>query len=332
MSIYSSLEKFLPKKYTKSVEQNLRYAGLELDAREFSGFTFFFSLNIALLVFFILEILGSETLLLSLVGALLSFFLSMAVFNLLLIYVADKRASFCERVLPDVLLLTASNIRAGMPPDEAFLSSAREEFGPFSQEIIKAGKKIMSGHSFESAFGSISENIKSKKVESSIMLILDGIRSGGEIAKLLEETANDLRSMESLQKIVSSNVRAYILFIFFAAGFGAPLLYGMSTFLIETMVKLGKTVELPEVTVPGAPSFLTSIRFSSINVDPEFFVHFALGAMTISSFFGGIAMGLIEKGSQKAGVRYIPALLLLNFLIFFLVRKVVSSLLSGMAI
>jgi flagellar protein FlaJ len=327
VKFYIILQKILPRRFVNNLEKHLRFAGLTIDEEEYAGFIPVFSISAAVLTYILAKILGFDIFLSLLLSSIIFFGLAIF-FYMVLLLLSSKRASFAEKVLPDLLLLTASNIRAGMPPDEAFLSSARPEFGPLSGEIKRAGKSILSGQSFENAFDRITEHINSGVLKRIVSLILDGIRSGGEISKLLEESANELRSMESLKKMISANVKSYIIFIFFAAGLGAPMLYGISTVLIDTVVNLGSSIVVPELPSTGY-ELLSLSGFSTQGIDTGFFVNFAYISMLITSFFGGLALGLIETGEQKSGLKYIPLLIALNFLVFLAVRAFTGNFIGG---
>jgi len=323
MRIYQIAQEIIPEKLVRKLKQTIKYSGMSIDAEIYAGFLLVFPILLSISTFIIVYILELETMYLT-IGPLAAYFGSILLFYGMLIFMSSRRANFAERVLPDLLLLTASNIRAGMPPDEGFLTSARPEFGPLSIEIKKAGKSILSGQSFENAFDRISEHIDSSILQRTISLIIDGIRGGGEISKLLEESANELRSMESLKKMIGTSVKSYIIFIFFAAGLGAPMLYAISTTLIETVTILGSKVVVPQLPAMGYEMISLS-GFSTAGIDPIFFTNFTYMAMLITSIFGGLALGLIEKGEQKSGLKYIPILILLNFVIFFTVKITVGG-------
>jgi hypothetical protein len=50
-----------------------------------------------------------------------------------------------------------------------------------------------------------------------------------------------------------------------------------------------------------------------------------LSAIGVTSLFGGILMGLIQEGTEKAGLKYVPILFLISIGIFFVVRIIVAS-------
>ncbi|MBM3309439.1 MAG: type II secretion system F family protein, partial [Candidatus Altiarchaeales archaeon] len=105
---------------------------------------------------------------------------------------ADSRGRFVEGILPDVLKLMSSNLRAGLTIDRSLINAARPEFGFFQKEISQVAGKIVSGKTLEEALSELSTKIKSKNLETTIDLIIQGIRSGGSLAGSLDRIADIL--------------------------------------------------------------------------------------------------------------------------------------------
>src|SRR3989344_9693555 len=91
-----------------------------------------------------------------------------------------------EDVFPDFIELMASNLRAGMTIDQALLLSSRKEFSPLDKEILNLGKDIMTGKELTQALIEMAKKTKSDKIMKTINVINSGIRSGGNLAILLE--------------------------------------------------------------------------------------------------------------------------------------------------
>jgi flagellar protein FlaJ len=257
----------------------------------------------------------------------LSAFVFFEVFmHLILVIISDRIAKFVDDILPDALMLISANIRSGLTPDRALLLSARPEFGLLEKQIMKSAKLTFSGESIEDALQIIPKNINSKAVRRSIDLLVEGISRGGNLAKLLEGLANDIRQTKMLKKEVHAFVMMYAIFIFFAAGIGAPLLYGISSYLVETMKEMGASVKIEQVATTSV-QFMT---FQGIQISSDFLMLYSLSALAITSFFGGILMGLIQEGSEKAGLKFIPILLMMSYSIFFIARMIVSRIYIAM--
>jgi len=309
----------MPKEYKKWVKKQLDFADFEISPAIFYGFSIFYGLVLGAVIFLISFILGTS-LPISVQLGIFGFFVFEAIMHVIPMMVSDSRAKFTDEVLPDALRLISSNIRSGLTPDKALLLAARPEFGPLEKQIRDSAKLTLSGQPIENAIRAISEKINSKALRRSVDLLSEGISRGGNIASLLDELANDIRQTKILRKEVKALVMMYAIFIFFAAGIGAPLLYGISSFLVETMQEMGSKVTVQQ-TFTGGMKFMT---FQGIAIDPEFLYYYVSLSLGVTSFFGALLIGLIQDGSERAGLRYIPILIAISLSIFFLTRMIVE--------
>ncbi|MDI6738397.1 MAG: type II secretion system F family protein [Nanoarchaeota archaeon] len=237
----------------------------------------------------------------------------------------EAKAKFMEKVLPDALQLMSSNLRAGMTPERALLLAARPEFGPLSDEINRAGKEVAVGKEIDEALIEITKRVKSDKIEKMMALIVSGLRSGGELAALLDHTARNLRDQDFVDQKIRSSVRMYVIFIFTAVGVGAPVLYSLSSFLVEVLTNILGKIEIPKTSAMSLP-----ITISSVSISPDFVMKYVIIALCVTSILGSMAIGLISKGEEKQGLKYAPLLIALALGIFFLVRWGISGMMAGL--
>ncbi len=320
--MYKIFSKIIPKKFRTNYIELLKYSDVRINAESFLGFIIFFGLGLGLgLAFYPSAKYGWNYVLVALgIFALIEIF----IFTWLNLK-ADKKSSFVENVLPDFLQLMSSNLRAGMTTDKALLLSAREEFGPFQTEINRLGKEISTGKEIDRALIDMSKRIKSEKLEKTVLLLVNGIRSGGELAELLDQTASNLRNQKIVEEKIRTNVLMYVIFIFVAISFGAPLLFGLSSYLVEVLTKHLASVELPtELSSSQLPFTITKV---SISVD--FVIKYAVISLIITSILGSIVIGLISKGKGKYGAKFIPIIATIALVLFFLIRKMVALLLGS---
>ncbi len=323
--MYKTISKLLPKNIKKDFKKRLSYSSIDLDIDKFLGFLVFATLSFG----FIVGQIGS-----GLFGV--SFFIlgpASALMIPVLVYVwlmlsADSKKKFVENVLPDALQLMSSNIRAGITVDKAFILAARPEFGPLEAEIRRVGKETMAGRDLVDSLRGMTVRINSTNLDRSIDLIIHSIRSGGQLADLLDQTANDLRDQQIVQKEISASVLMYVLFVFIAIGLGAPMLFSMSAFLVNLLSEMSTNIAagMPEgEAIQGAP-----ISMGSSDIDPGFIRNFALLSMAVSSIFGGIVMGLIMGGEEKSGLKFIPLLVVISISLFFIGTFLLEKILGGM--
>ena len=195
-----------------------------------------------------------------------------------------------EAAFPDFLELMASNLRAGMTIDRALLLSSREEFAPLDKEILQLVKDLVTEKEIDRALNDMALRVHSEKIKKTLALLITGIRSGGNVATLLQDTATNLRERGFVEKRAASNVLMYVIFIFFAVAVGAPLLFGLSSVLVETLTHILESIPPIEANVK------VPFALSQINISVTFITYFALIFMIVTDVLGSLVLGAVSKG------------------------------------
>jgi len=322
--IYNRLYRFAPSSYKGWIKRYLIYSKVSMPAEKFVGIFVFYGIIFGLisLVLYFLGIIASS---LVLPVFLVIFILFGILIHSVLIIKTDSRTKFVEDIIPDFLRLLSSNIRSGFTIDKALLLSARPEFGQLETEIKQAAKETISGESAETALKRLVDKFNSNALRRSMDLLAEGLLKGGNLPSLLDSLAEDIRQTKTMRKEVSAIVMMYVIFIFFAAGIGAPLLYSVSGFLVTSMGEI--TGGMDTENIPGNAPF---ISFSSTEIDSEFLNLYSILAILITSIFGGMLIGLVQEGSERSGLKFIPILLFLGLGIYFLSKTVLISMFGTM--
>jgi len=317
------LQVLLPKRYRKWVEDFIRYSSMEIAPATYINFILLLGVVLPISVTALVTFLGifpfKFALLFIWLPTFIGFFIT---FHLILVFTADKRANFSEEILPDVLQLFSLNVRSGLTLERAILTSARPEFGPLEQELKRVANETLAGTSLGESLKGISKRIKSKLIDRTISLLVEGMEKGGNIADLLDNLAEHVRQAKILRREMKSYVVSYVIFIFIAVGIGAPLLYAISTFLVQTMIKFG-SVDLPKA--PTLQTGLPLIRFEKVDITPKFLRNYSILALLVSALFGSLLIGLISEGTERAGIKFIPILAMVSLGILFIARVAISS-------
>ncbi|MFH1803143.1 MAG: type II secretion system F family protein [archaeon] len=229
-----------------------------------------------------------------------------------------------EEVFPDFISLMSSNLRAGMTVDRALVLSARKEFAPLDKEIMQVGKDILTAREISEALYEMGQRIGSEEIKKTIQLIISGIRSGGSLSVLLEHTANNMRERNFVKKRAASNVLMYVIFIFFAVAIGAPLLFALSSTLVQIMSAIFADVPTTATN--------TNLPFtiSSINVSLNFILYYSAFFITASAILASLILGLVSNGNEKDGLKYTIPLILIGLTVFFLARWLLGSYFSNL--
>ena len=131
-----------------------------------------------------------------------------------------------------------------------------------------------------------------------------------------------MQEKEIVEKKSRSTILMYIIFIFFAVGVGAPILFALSSVLVEVVLKL--TASLPEAS--GATSSLP-LSFSTVSISLNFVIYFSLIFITVTDFISCFVIGLVSKGNSKEGIKFFIPLLAISYFLFFVLRSVISGVL-----
>lgn len=324
--MYRLIARTYPKRIVEKYGGLLKYSSIKVDPEKFLGFIISFSFLISLLITFYSALIFKMAFLST---SFIMLFLSAFIVPQIMVYFwlilqSDAKARFVEQILPDVLQLMSSNLRAGLTTDKALLLSARPEFGPFQNEINQIGKEITIGKDLGEALLDAGKRINSERLKKTMALIVSGLRAGGELASLLDQTAKNLRKEMIVDSKIRSNVMMYVIFIFVAVCFGAPMLFALSTFLVEVVTQNLQGIEIPEETSMEFP-----ITFSEINIDIDFILMFSVIFLVTSSVFGGLILGSISKGKEREGIKFMPLLLAVSLGTFFAIRFLIRTVLGG---
>lgn len=336
LEVYQRIAAMMPQSLNEKIRKELNYLDINLEAKNLIGFMVVFGLalsaGIALnlqLIFNIPFITAFPVIFLFLDGSIY-LWLSVA---------AESKGQFVENILPDALQLIASNIKSGLTTERAIFLSARPEFGPLEVELKRASQKIMAGEPVEQALSAIPEKIHSVALERTMWLISKGISSGGQIADLLVQLGDDLREQKGVEAETKANISMYVMLIFFSVAIGAPALFGVASFIVEVLAKQMAALPTidPSTLAAGSTQFGKFRGITGLLGDrgeiltSEFIQLFSVVALIITSIFSAFTIGIINAGKEKQGLKYIPVLIAVTLILFFLTRAIIGSVFYGLA-
>lgn len=309
-----------------SIEENIRRllinCDIEVKAKDFLTRILLFGAGFGLGVGMVLMNYAPELAIPSAIGTFVVF--EVFIYAMLTL-TAGKRVSAIEEALPDFLSMMAGNIRSGLTPERALLMSARKEFGPLAKEIDKAAKStIVAGVPFTEALMGMTERVQSEMFAKTMRLVVEGVRSGGQLADLLERTSYDIRKSSALRKEVEATVLTYKLFMLAAAGMGAPVLYAVSSFMIGMITDMRAKISIDTSEAAQVLPMFTG----NTAIPPELVMWFSVAAIGLTAVFGSLTAGVISKGKESDGFRYVPMLLALSITIFIAGKMFLETVLS----
>ncbi|PLW79433.1 hypothetical protein C0585_07845 [Candidatus Woesearchaeota archaeon] len=233
-----------------------------------------------------------------------------------------KRRLDIEEVLPDFLMLTSSNINAGMPIDQALCYAVRPRFGILAKEIEEVAKRTLVGDELKEALLEFTKKYDSLVLQRSINLLLEGVDSGGKIADIINKIALDIQNTRTFKKEMAANVTTYVIFISFATVAAAPFLFALSKQLLIIIKSIMGGINF-EGTGAGFSFDASAISVADYNV-------FAIFTLSMTSVFSAMIISIIKKGNIKEGLNYIPAFVVTNIVIYLIATKLLDIMLGGL--
>jgi flagellar protein FlaJ len=323
--VYFKLSAIFPLRVVEAYRKILTYAGSGADPREYLGSRLFSSVIIFIIAFFVLPVFVALEPLYHLTASLFIFVVLMLWSYVGPMLAADKKALEIEKVLPDALQLVSSNIRAGMTIDKALWLCAKPEFGPLEKELRKMASETLGGKALAKSLEDSAKRVKSDLMDRAMLLLVQGIALGGEVAHLLVEIASDIRTNQALRKEINAATSMYTVFIIFASVLAAPALFAVSTFYVQSTTALwgGKMTEsASEMEQLGG---VQMFKMTGGGITAEEVRLFAIACIVVTTSFGGITIGMIKYGRAKRGIKYVPPFVLGALGIYFVAYTIILS-------
>lgn len=259
------------------------------------------------------------TLIAAIVFMLIEFFIYIIIY-----FKAEDRTARIEKALPDALQLVAANLKAGMTPFKALRLAARKEFGPLSEEIEYATSRALGTESFEHTLLKISDRVNSETLDRALKLFTTAMRSGGHLAKLLEDLANDIAQTRELKNELVTNTKTYTAFILFTIIVGTPLLLAISIHFVQIVSDMQAKSNISNV------GFGLEFLAGKIAITPDFLTKVSIAMLVITSLLACMLLGVITEGKEKHGFRYAPFLIIGCLAVFYASKYIIGNVFGKM--
>jgi Flp pilus assembly protein TadB len=326
---------FVPKKSRPTLRLFLLKAGIPNVPYNFFGALFYLTALITGFIYvgYIHPLLSKFSLLIMLPASTASWFatqISLATFFVLVIYFyvdlrIYKRTKKMEEMLPDFLQAVSSNLKGGMSFENSLLGSIKPRFSILASEMAEVSKKVMTGHNIGKALKELGEKYDSPMLRRTVDLMITELESGGEVAGLIDRIVDDIKETKSLKEEISASAISYMIFIAAIVIVIAPLLFALSFNLLIVILSFVSRLSTATSSV-GA----LSISVSEGVVNPDDFKFFSMGALIVISFFSSLIVSIVEKGSVKSGLKYIPIFIISALALYWVFMKILGSVFSGL--
>jgi flagellar protein FlaJ len=292
--VSNSVDSIVPEKYTVRIQETLIRSGMYVKASDLITLDLIVGIGLGFLLAILSLLLGMDPIL----GAVVGFIAPAAVTGGYLFFMMERRVDAIEQGTPDFLRQIASLLRAGVGLETALEDVSKHGEGPLTDELKRAVIEIKIGSTFDEAILAMGERLKSKNLDRTFRMILEGRRTGGSLSDVIETVAEDLRAVLALQRERKANVMMSVMFLVIAAIVAAPFALGMIMSYNSFIGSLGKPNPLADVAVMSATGYII-----------------------IHSIIASLLIGIVLYGSAKKGVKYALLLVPAAYGLFYIIQS-----------
>ncbi len=288
------VDSIIPDRYQIKIQEILIRGGMYVKASEMITLAILTSIAVGLIAAGFSFLVGINPILAGIAG----FFIPPILMAGYIFLMMEKRVDAIEQSTPDFLRQIASLLRAGVGLETALEDVSKQGGGPLTNELKRAVIEIKIGRTFDDAILSMGERLKSKNLDRTFRMILEGRKAGGSLSDVVETVAEDLRAVLALKRERKANVMMSVMFLIIAAIIAAPFSLGMITVYSAFIESLGKENPMLDASIIAATGYII-----------------------IHSIIAGLLIGIIMHGSARKGIKFGIPLAIAAYGIFYIVGK-----------
>ena len=218
---------------------------------------------------------------------------------------AMRRINSIEETLPEALKQLADTLKAGGTYEYALREISEAEYGPLSREMENVLRKMEEGENIEDSLDSLTTNVDSVLVKRTIAIINDAIKAGAGLAEVLEEIADDVRSLHRIGKERIAGTMLQVIFIIAAGSLVAPAILGMVSTVIQLLIETAAALSANKSSVVE-----TLWARDMIMLLMQIY-------LIIEVIASGAMIAITREGKLSKSLIYIPILLLVAFVCYY---------------
>jgi pilus assembly protein TadC len=309
---------------------------------------------VMMLLFGIIPVIGLKLISVHWVHSILLSIISfIVIFDLMVGYPylkAVRRIDSIENNLPDALKQMGDTLKAGGTFEYALRGISTSEYGPLTEEMNNVLRRLEEGENLENSLKGFSRNITSRVVTRAVNIILDSITAGASLADILDEIADDVKANQRVINERKSSTLMQVLFMVSAGAFVSPFIFGLvisivgflmanaTTMLSATssgpcfeycqgnngMQLLCEAIQEPTFSCPSklCPADYWQCLTDSLMLYVALYIIIEIVAI-------GLMIALVREGKITKSFIYIPILLLIAYIIFFVSNIVTQGFFGG---
>ncbi len=303
----------------ESLEEKISYAGMHMDPEDWLKKSIIYSIAASVLSAAATIIFYEASL--AVAAGMFMFAIALIARYLFLEMRIENRRKEVEKVLPDLLRVVAANISAGLTPIVALRTAARPEFGVISKELKYITTRSMSIESMDEIVTEIQRRIKSDLLSRVLMVFTTSLRSGGDVIRSLEHSADDIQRIYEMHNSLVARTSMYSTFVIFGIIITMPFLLAVSINVMELMAKISTSQH-----ISYANAYM-SIGFPELSSD--YVVLVSALVLLGSSLSASVLMSVIRTGNRIEGVRYFIPMLAASLIVFYISKSIIVPFIIG---
>ncbi|MEK6972825.1 MAG: type II secretion system F family protein [archaeon] len=251
----------------------------------------------------------------------LSLVLAFVVLDIVIAYpylLALKRISSIEENLPDAFKQIGDTLKAGGTFEYALRGISTAEYGALSEEIDNILRRLQEGENLENSLKGFSQDVDSKLVKRSVNIIIDSVKSGAGLADVLDKISDDIRALHRIDQERKAGTIMQVLFLVSASSFVAPLILGMVSSILAFLIVAVAT---------GAD--LTKKQLTEAIATKDLIVTLMQVYIFVEVVASAAMITMMREGKATRALIYIPILLLIAYVIYYLAVYIVNAMLGG---
>lgn len=231
-------------------------------------------------------------------------------------YLYFKNLEEIEKYWPEALRLIADTMKSGSSLDYSLREASSADFGPLSKEFDEVIRRLEMGDTMSQSLEHMALRIESKIVRRTVTLIQECLKTGAQLAEVLEEIANDTKQMFRIKKERETKTMLQVIFIFAAGAVIAPFIFGLTNVITQFLTSIATTAG---VATEGALAVATATQERlALLLDIYLLLEVAAAAVIIS---------LMRQGKFTKAVVFFPVMVIVAFIIYMVSQAVISGIL-----
>lgn len=228
---------------------------------------------------------------------------------------AKKKIKDIEKYLPDAFVQLSDILRSGGTYDQAAKEISIADYGELSMEMELVYDDMQKGKSFAEALQEFNKRIDSEMVNRGVSVITQSLSVGASIIEVIDDLAEHLKEMNRIKQVRRSETVLQALFIAVAAAFIAPAVFA---FIVNSM----------DLLILGAvkAGTLAGTELMKTLAEKEFLAFLMRTFVLVEVIGSSIMISVMREGDLSKSIIYLPLLLLLGLITFFVTASLIKPL------